>query len=80
VVLTDGVQSIARALLETLSDGVNVAGGTCRHVVRDRAEAAVRAAAQAQPGDVVVLMGTGDIAEAGQVLRATLGDLLPVTA
>ncbi|ALO95164.1 UDP-N-acetylmuramate--L-alanine ligase [Streptomyces mexicanus] len=80
VVLTDGVQSVAGALLKTLSESVNRAGGCCRHVVRDRAEAVARAAAQARPGDVIVLMGTGDIAEAGQALRTALGDLLPAAA
>ncbi|WP_053708076.1 UDP-N-acetylmuramate--L-alanine ligase [Streptomyces sp. NRRL B-3648] len=74
VVVTGSAQRFAVAGLETLSACIDAAGGTCRHVEPDRAEAAVLAASLARPGDVVVLMGPGDIAEAGQVLRTALGD------
>jgi UDP-N-acetylmuramate--alanine ligase len=74
VVVTGSDQRFAVAGLETLSARIDAAGGTCRHVEPDRAEAAVLAASLARPGDVVVLMGPGDIAEAGQVLRSALGD------
>ncbi|WP_306888829.1 glutamate ligase domain-containing protein [Streptomyces griseoviridis] len=74
VVVTGSAQRFAVAGLETLSARIDAAGGTCRHVEPDRAEAAVLAASLARPGDVLVLMGPGDIAEAGQVLRSALGD------
>ncbi|MFD7881109.1 UDP-N-acetylmuramate--L-alanine ligase [Streptomyces bauhiniae] len=76
VVLTDSTHSIVGAL-ETLSERI---GGVSRGVVPDRAEAAVLAASVARPGDVVVLMGPGDITEVGQVVRAELGAQLPAVA
>ncbi|MGV9427951.1 UDP-N-acetylmuramate--L-alanine ligase [Streptomyces sp. NPDC003656] len=76
VVLTDSTSSVVN-LLETLAEQI---GGVSRGVVPDRAEAAALAASVARPGDVVVLMGTGDITEAGQVLRAALGAQLPAVA
>ncbi|MGW4291057.1 UDP-N-acetylmuramate--L-alanine ligase [Streptomyces sp. NPDC004673] len=75
-VLTDSTSSIVGAL-EALSEQI---GGVSRGVVPDRAEAAALAASAARPGDVVVLMGTGDITEAGQVLRAALDAQLPAVA
>ncbi|WP_327591546.1 hypothetical protein [Streptomyces chartreusis] len=41
-------------------------------MIRDRAEASAQAARVARPGDVVVLMGAGDIAESGPALLSAL--------
>lgn len=49
-------------------------------VVLDRASAMVSVADEARSGDVVVLMGTGDIVESGPLLRAALGELDPAVA
>ncbi|MFD7939020.1 UDP-N-acetylmuramate--L-alanine ligase [Streptomyces sp. NPDC059755] len=75
VVLTDSTDGVSRAMLEVLSARTVEAGGSARHVVLDRAVAAEQAAQLARPGDVVVLMGPGDIVGSGQVLRAALGEL-----
>ncbi|MBJ7004981.1 UDP-N-acetylmuramate--L-alanine ligase [Streptomyces sp. CRPSP2-6A1] len=72
VVLTDSARGIPAAALKMLSARTNASGGRARHVVLDPQEAVLHAAQMAQPGDVVVLMGAGDIAEAGPVLLQAL--------
>ncbi|MFC4507008.1 MULTISPECIES: UDP-N-acetylmuramate--L-alanine ligase [Streptomyces] len=79
-VLTDSTAGVDLAALERLAARIDGAGGNARSVEPDRAEAVVRAAGLARPGDVVVLMGTGDIAESGPVLRAALGELVASAA
>ncbi|GAB7102066.1 UDP-N-acetylmuramate--L-alanine ligase [Streptomyces phaeofaciens JCM 4814] len=80
VVLTDSVRGVTPAALRILAARINQAGGSARHQVPDRAEAAGRAAQMARPGDVVLLMGPGDIVGSGQILRAALGELVSVAA
>ncbi|MFD3842466.1 glutamate ligase domain-containing protein [Streptomyces sp. NPDC058642] len=75
VVLTDSTSGVSRATLEALSARIAEAGGSVRLVALDRAEAAVCAANLAWPGDVVLLMGPGDVVESGEVLRAALNEL-----
>lgn len=75
VVLTDSTDGVSRAMLEVLSARTVEAGGSARHLVLDRAKAAKQAAQMARPGDVVVLMGPGDIVASGQVLQAALEEL-----
>lgn len=80
VVLTDSTSGVSPATLRILSARINKEGGSARHQVLDRAEAAACAAHLARPGDVVVLMGSGDIVDSGQVLRAELSELDPAAA
>ncbi|WP_461061524.1 glutamate ligase domain-containing protein [Streptomyces pseudoechinosporeus] len=75
VVLTGSARSVRERSLRALSGFVSEAGGTVRAVEMARAEAAVWAADAARPGDVVVLIGTGDLIESGPVLRAALVEL-----
>jgi UDP-N-acetylmuramate--alanine ligase len=49
-------------------------------VVTAREAAVACAAGEAQHGDVVVLMGTGDLSECGLMLRRALADLTPAAA
>ncbi|MEV7393967.1 Mur ligase domain-containing protein [Streptomyces sp. NPDC091215] len=72
VVLTDSTSLLAARSLERLANQIGDVGGNARWVERDRAEAVDCAAVMAQPGDAVVLMGTGDIADAAPMLRAAL--------
>lgn len=74
VVLTDSTHGLKSSVLESLSAQVAGAGGRVTHVLPDRAEAVVRVAEVARPGDVVVLMGCGDIVESGPTLQAALGE------
>ncbi|MFJ5645857.1 UDP-N-acetylmuramate--L-alanine ligase [Streptomyces sp. NPDC093223] len=80
VVLTDGTSLLAAGALERLAAQVGDAGGSVRWVERDRARAVECVAMMAQPGDVVVLMGTGDLAEAGPMLRAALSGVVSAAA
>ncbi|MEU5281093.1 hypothetical protein AB0G87_32335 [Streptomyces asoensis] len=80
VVLTDSTSGVIPATLEILATRLNNEGGSARQPVLDRTEAAACAAQIARPGDVVVLMGPGDIVESGQVLRAWLSELNPAAA
>ncbi|MEW2117681.1 Mur ligase domain-containing protein [Streptomyces sp. NPDC005474] len=80
VVLTDSPQRVAAGSLEALAARINDAGGNAWHVVPNRAQAMVSAAGEARSGDVVVLMGTGDIVESGPLLLAALGEMAPVAA
>jgi UDP-N-acetylmuramate--alanine ligase len=80
VVLTDSTTGVTSAALEMLSAQVNNAGGSAHQVVRDRSEAAMYAAGLAREGDVIVLMGSGDMVEYGPVLRAALVELAPAAA
>ncbi|WP_329266697.1 UDP-N-acetylmuramate--L-alanine ligase [Streptomyces sp. NBC_01451] len=72
VVLTDSGQGVVAGALEALAARITGAGGSAGHVVPDRAQAVVSAADGARSGDVVILMGTGDIVESGPLLRAAL--------
>ncbi|MFC8520647.1 UDP-N-acetylmuramate--L-alanine ligase [Streptomyces sp. NPDC057257] len=80
VVLTDSTRGVAPTALEKLAVRVNCAGGSARYVVPDRAAAVRQAAEAAEPGDVIVLMGSGDLAEAGCVLLAVLGERVSLAA
>ncbi|MET9017874.1 cyanophycin synthetase [Streptomyces olivaceoviridis] len=80
VVLTDSMRGVPSAALELLSAHVTSAGGSVQHILRDRIDAAMRAAEMAGPGDVVVLMGSGDLVESGPALLATLGTLVAPAA
>ncbi|GAA3372090.1 hypothetical protein GCM10017744_102160 [Streptomyces antimycoticus] len=72
VVLTGHSRVGDEVVLRELSAAVENAGGSCRGVERDRAAAVACAAAVARPGDVVVLIGTGDLVEYGRVLTGKL--------
>jgi len=76
VVLTGNARSVEERSLRALAGFVGAAGGTVVAAERARAEAVVWAADAARPGDVVVLMGTGDLIESGPVLRAALSELI----
>lgn len=80
VVLTDGSRGVPPAGLELLSARINQAGGDAPKVVPERDTAVACAAQLARPGDVVVLMGVGDIVEFGPALLAALNELLPAAA
>ncbi|MFJ4800144.1 UDP-N-acetylmuramate--L-alanine ligase [Streptomyces murinus] len=80
VVLTDSVRGVPVAVLKMLAARTNASGGSVQHVVMDREEAARHAAEVAQPGDVVVLMGAGDIAEAGPSLVQVLNEMAAAVA
>ncbi|MBQ0855451.1 UDP-N-acetylmuramate--L-alanine ligase [Streptomyces sp. BH-SS-21] len=80
VVLTDSTHGVALTALELLSARVRGEGGYARHVLPGRAEAVRHAAASARPGDVVVLMGSGDLVESGPVLLAVLGRVIAAAA
>ncbi|MFI8194519.1 glutamate ligase domain-containing protein [Streptomyces sp. NPDC085946] len=80
VVLTGGTGRLRREALEVLSAGINRSGGTCRVVERDRAKAVAGAARAARPGDVVVLIAPGDLAEHTPVLTAALAGLARAVA
>ncbi|GGZ05768.1 UDP-N-acetylmuramate--L-alanine ligase [Streptomyces poonensis] len=80
VVLTDSTGLLRQEALEVLSVQISRAGGTARAVERDRAEAVVRAARAARPGDVVVLIGTGDLVDHGSRLTAALSGLVQAAA
>ncbi|MEH0415908.1 UDP-N-acetylmuramate--L-alanine ligase [Streptomyces sp. B21-083] len=80
VVLTDSPQGVSAGALETLAARINETGGRAWHVVPNRDQAMVSAADEARSGDVVVLMGTGDIVEQGPLLRAALDELAPAAA
>ncbi|MFJ7905211.1 UDP-N-acetylmuramate--L-alanine ligase [Streptomyces sp. NPDC096198] len=80
VVLTDSTRGVASAALNTLAARVHGAGGSARHALRDRTAAAMQAAAVARPGDVVVLMGSGDLVMAGPALLDALGNQMVTSA
>ncbi|MEU9286454.1 Mur ligase domain-containing protein [Streptomyces sp. NPDC048275] len=75
VVLT-GNARVHEGALRVLAGFIGRAGGMARFVESKRADAVVCAANEARPGDVVVLMGSGDLVESGRVLRAALADLV----
>jgi UDP-N-acetylmuramate--alanine ligase len=75
VVLTGNASSVEERSLRALAGFVSAAWGTVVAAETVRAEAVVWAADAARPGDVVVLMGTGDVVESGPVLRAALSEL-----
>ncbi|MEV3853127.1 UDP-N-acetylmuramate--L-alanine ligase [Streptomyces sp. NPDC050095] len=72
VVLTNSVVPVTTASLSELAEAVTEAGGSVTAIEDDRAEATKSVASVARPGDVVVLMGTGDLVDFGPVLTATL--------
>ncbi|MGW3569618.1 UDP-N-acetylmuramate--L-alanine ligase [Streptomyces sp. NPDC000941] len=72
VVLTGHSHIGEEVVLRELSAAVEDAGGRCRGVERDRAAAVACAVAAARPGDVVVLIGTGDLVEYGPALTGEL--------
>lgn len=76
VVLTDSTSGVTSSALESIAAHVAAAGGHVLHTEQDRAKAATRAAAAAGPGDVVVLMGSGDLVDSGPALLAALGELV----
>jgi UDP-N-acetylmuramate--alanine ligase len=63
VVLTDTAAGLPAGSLTELASDVRKSGAAV-HMEQDRARAVARAARAARRGDVTVLMGTGDIAEA----------------
>ncbi|MCZ4603334.1 Mur ligase domain-containing protein [Streptomyces sp. Lzd4kr] len=72
LILTDGTHGLPASALRGLSARVDAARGHAGQVVPERAEASACTVRAARPGDVVVLMGAGDIAESGPQLLATL--------
>jgi len=80
VVLVGDAGSISEASLGELALSIGQAGGTVLAVETAREAAVACTAGEAQHGDVVVLMGTGDLSECGLMLRRTLADLTPLVA
>ncbi len=74
-VLTDSSHGVHPEALELLSSRIVQARGTVVDVVPEREKAMLYAARSARPGDVVVLMGAGDIVEHGPVLLAALKEM-----
>ncbi|MFI6050392.1 UDP-N-acetylmuramate--L-alanine ligase [Streptomyces violascens] len=68
VVLTDNVRPLGDDMLAELAAHVTAAGGLVCRVEKERAAAVTHAYELAQLGDVVVLMGTGDIVAHGREL------------
>ncbi|MEV0487381.1 Mur ligase domain-containing protein [Streptomyces sp. NPDC050508] len=75
VVLTDSSRGVHPGALELLSSRIVQARGTVVDVVPERDKAMLYAARSARPGDVVVLMGVGDIVDSGAVLLAALKEM-----
>ncbi|MFG2022314.1 UDP-N-acetylmuramate--L-alanine ligase [Streptomyces sp. NPDC048825] len=80
VVLVGDADSISEASLGELSVSISQAGGSVLAVETARETAVAWAAGEARHGDVVVLMGTGNLSECGLMLRRALADLTPVVA
>ncbi|MER7568927.1 Mur ligase domain-containing protein [Streptomyces sp. NPDC097941] len=80
VVLVGDAGSISEASLGELSVSISQAGGSALAVETTREAAVACAADEAQHGDVVVLMGTGDLSECGLMLRRALADMTPLVA
>lgn len=78
-VLTDSTRGLPEHALESLLGQITDTAGSARKLPL-RAEAAVYAAEAARPGDVIVLMGTGDLVESGPALKAALSALAVVAA
>ncbi|MFF8432833.1 UDP-N-acetylmuramate--L-alanine ligase [Streptomyces bacillaris] len=78
-VLTDSTRGLPADALEALSTQVSGAGGSAQQVP-DRAEAAVYAAEAARPGDVIVLMGAGDVVDFGPTVHEALGAVAAAAA
>ncbi|MFB7085743.1 UDP-N-acetylmuramate--L-alanine ligase [Streptomyces sp. NPDC056296] len=78
-VLTDSTRGLPAPALETLLTQITAAEGSVRKVPV-RAEAAVHAAEVARPGDVIVLMGAGDLVESGLALKAALSAVAVIAA
>ncbi|MFJ1595106.1 UDP-N-acetylmuramate--L-alanine ligase [Kitasatospora albolonga] len=78
-VLTDSTRGLPPGALGALFTQVSGARGSARQVP-DRAEAAVYAAEAARPGDVIVLMGAGDVVDSGPTVHAALGAVAAVAA
>ncbi|MFD7769850.1 UDP-N-acetylmuramate--L-alanine ligase [Streptomyces sp. NPDC059787] len=74
VVLTDSASGVREASLRELSVMVSSVDSGDAPVERDRAAAVTVAAAAARPGDVVMLIGTGDLVEYGQTLLNEVDD------
>ncbi|MFD9285237.1 UDP-N-acetylmuramate--L-alanine ligase [Streptomyces mirabilis] len=77
VVLTGDARSISEASLREVSVSIGQAGGAVLAVETARERAVMCASTAAREGDVVVLMGTGDLNECGVLLRRALSDLIP---
>jgi UDP-N-acetylmuramate--alanine ligase len=77
VVLTGDARSISEASLREVSVSIGQAGGAVLAVETARERAVMCASTAAREGDVVVLMGTGDLNECGVLLRRALSDLTP---
>ncbi|MEE1829701.1 UDP-N-acetylmuramate--L-alanine ligase [Streptomyces sp. SP17KL33] len=74
VVVTGGSRSLQDGALRELAETVRHAGGSASVSIA-AAEAVMDVAGRARPGDVVVLMGTGDLIGQGPLLRAGLTEL-----
>ncbi|MER5972330.1 UDP-N-acetylmuramate--L-alanine ligase [Streptomyces sp. NPDC002055] len=66
VVITGNVPALHPAVLQDLAAAVRRAGGEPAGLEVERSAAAQSVAAAARPGDVIVLIGTGDLAEEGR--------------
>ncbi|MFE9553109.1 UDP-N-acetylmuramate--L-alanine ligase [Streptomyces sp. NPDC006703] len=80
VVLTDAVRPLGEEALVGLAAQVAACGGTLLAVEVERAAAVARAYEMAQMGDVVVLMGTGDLVAHGRELAPSQPAAEPVDA
>jgi UDP-N-acetylmuramate--alanine ligase len=76
VVITDAVPALVPASLREVAAAVTSAGGVVAAIEPDRADAAAAVAEVARPGDVVVLIGTGDLADHGTHVTAELANKL----
>jgi UDP-N-acetylmuramate--alanine ligase len=79
VVVTGNARNVREGSLRELSETVGRAGGSASVVVTGD-DAVMQAAGAARPGDVVVLIGTGDLVERGPLLTAMLAELAPAAA
>ncbi|MEU1628198.1 Mur ligase domain-containing protein [Streptomyces sp. NPDC020096] len=67
-----GAAAVVPASLQELASAVTDAGGTASAVEPDRADAVAAIVEAARPGDVVVLIGTGDLVDHGAHAAAWL--------
>ncbi|MFM9493683.1 UDP-N-acetylmuramate--L-alanine ligase [Streptomyces galilaeus] len=74
VVVTGNARSVREESLRELSETIDQAGGLAS-VVMAGADAVMQVAGAARPGDVAVLIGTGDLVECGPLLTAMLTEL-----
>ncbi|MDX3523354.1 UDP-N-acetylmuramate--L-alanine ligase [Streptomyces scabiei] len=79
VVVTGNSRTVREGSVRKLAEAVNQARGTASVAVAGD-DAVVKVAGLARPGDVVVLVGPGNLIEHGPLLKAMLAELAPSVA